>query len=247
MPKLSELNPSTRRTILAYGDSGTGKTVFALSAPGPHYVFDVDGKLSSAAAFYSADKERLSAVEYDDYRMRNEADRPAQRFEAKLREFEKQASEAGKTPFPYATVILDSFTTFTDMMLREVVLANPMVQRTKSPTAHIPAMLDYRIQNIHIKQLLSRLLALPCNVIILAHIKTEKDELTGRIATMPNAPGGLAAYLPVVFEEVYRTYVEVKANKRHYMAQTQADSQFIARSQIPNIPGAIELAWGNLR
>jgi len=240
--KLSELNPAIRRKILVYGDSGTGKTVFALGFKPPLYCFDFDGKISSGAAFYTGDKERLANIDYDVFTSGTH-DQPAQRFEAKLREFEKQAQEGA---FPYKAVILDSFTTFNDVMMKDILLTNPAVQRTRSPTAVIPAMLDYRIQNIHVKNILNRLLALPANIIVLAHIKTEKDELTGRILNMPNAPGGLSVYLPVVFEEVYHTYVEAKGTERVYLAQTQADAQFIARSQIKGIAPVIKLNYESL-
>lgn len=243
MAKLSDLNPANQRKVLVYGDSGTGKTVFALSFPGPTYVFDFDGKISSGAAYYAQDKERLNNIEYDTYSQSSQ-ERPAARFEEKLREFEKLASE-GK--FPFKTVVLDSFTTFTEAMMREILQANPAIQRTRSPTTVIPAQLDYRIQNIHVKTLVNRVITLPANVVVLAHIKTEKDELTGRILNQPNAPGGLATYLPVVFEEVYRSFVDVKGNERSYMAQTQADMQFMARSQIRGISPQIRMAFENLK
>jgi hypothetical protein len=237
--KLSELNPSLQRKILAYGEPGSGKTVFALDFPGPIYVFDFDGKIGSGASFYAGDTKRLESIEYDSYVPTGADDRPAQRFETKLRELERLSVE-GK--FPYATVVLDSFTTFGDAYMKDVLYANPSIQRTRSPTTVIPAMLDYRIQNIGIKAILTRLLGLKANVLVLAHIKIEKDELTGRIERLPNAPGGLAVHLPVVFEEVYRTYVEVKNGERRYAAQTQADDAFPkVRTQIRGLPAVIAL------
>lgn len=239
MAKLSDLNPSAQRKVLVCGDPGTGKTVFALSFPGPIYVADFDGKISSGAAFYAKDKTKLDSIEYDSYVPTDEADRPAKRFEEKLRSFEKLSAE-GK--FPFATFVLDSFTTYVEMFMREVLAANPSIARTRSPTTVIPAMLDYRIQNIAVKQVVTRILALKAHVIVLAHIKTEKDELTGRVEKLPNAPGGLAVHLPVVFEEVYRSYVETKDGKRRYVAQTQSDESFTkVRTQIRDLPGVIEL------
>lgn len=243
MAKLSDLNPTEKRKVLAYGDSGSGKTVFALSFPGPIYCFDFDGKISSGAAYYTQDRARLEQIEYDSYTFSSQ-DRPAARFEKTLQEFEQLASQ-GK--FPYKTVVLDSFTTFTEAMMREILQSNPAIQRTRSPTTSIPAQLDYRIQNIHVKSLIGRVLALPCHVVVTAHIRTEKDELTGRILNTPNAPGGLAIHLPVVFEEVYRTFVEVKGTERSYCAQTQTDAQYQARSQIRGLPPTIKLSFESVK
>ena len=239
MAKLSDFNPSAQRKIMAYGASGTGKTVFACSFPGRKYVFDFDSKLSSAASYYANDKARLEEIDYDTY-----TDLQAvPRFETKLRELEKLAE--AKT-FPFDIVILDSFTTFVDAMMRHIIKTNPTVARTRSVTTDIPSMLDYRIQNIHVKSLITRLLSLPCTFILLAHIKTEKDELTGRIQNLPNAPGGLAVHLPVVFEEVYRTFVETKGTERIYKAQTQSDDSYQARTQIKGLAATIALKASSL-
>lgn len=242
MAKLSDFNPSAQRKILAYGASGTGKTVFAAGFKGRKYFFDFDKKLSSAASFYANDAARLAEIEYDDYTLSAPGDRPIQRFDAKLRELEKHAPGT----FPFDVVVLDSFTTFVDTMMQDILVANPTIARTKSVTTNIPSMLDYRIQNIHVKSLITRMISLPCTFILIAHIKTEKDELTGRILNLPNAPGGLATHLPVVFEEVYRTFVEVKGQERLYRAQTQSDDSYQARTQIKGLAPTITLAASSL-
>ena len=239
MSKLSDLNPGKYRKILCYGGSGTGKTVFACGFPGKSFLFDFDGKISSAASYYANDKTRLDEIDYETY-----TDLTAiPRFETKLREMEKQAETKS---LPFDVIILDSFTTFVDAMMRHIIKTNPTVARTRSVTTDIPSMLDYRIQNIHVKSLITRLLSLPCTFILLAHIKTEKDELTGRIQNLPNAPGGLAVHLPVVFEEVYRTFVESKGAERSYRAQTQSDDSYQARTQIKGLASIIPLKASSL-
>lgn len=243
MSKLSDLNPNKHRKIMCYGSSGTGKTVFACGFPGKKLVLDFDAKISSAASFYAANKELIAEIDYETYIPLTVGDRPIQRFEEKLRELEKFP----RGNFPFDVVILDSFTTFVDSMMSDIIVSNPSVSRTRSPTTNIPAMLDYRIQNIHVKSLITRLLALPCTFILLAHIKTEKDELTGRILNLPNAPGGLAVHLPVVFEEVYRTFVETKGQERLYKAQTQSDDSYQARTQIKGLAPVISLSATSLK
>ena len=61
--KLSNLKPNERKTLLVYGESGSGKTVFSCSAPGPIFVYDFDGKISSAASFYQG-TEKINDIEY---------------------------------------------------------------------------------------------------------------------------------------------------------------------------------------
>lgn len=237
--KLSELDSSKNLKVLAYGNSGSGKTVFACGFPGPIYVFDFDGKISSAANFYKGTPQ-LDLIEYDAYtpKVGEPTDRPFVRYNTKLVELEKLAKE-GK--FPYATVVLDSLTLYADQMLKEIVIQNPGLKRQESPTVKLTCLQDYMILSSHFKNMLVRLLQLPCNVVVSAHIQTNKDDLTGEIHREPLLPGKLPAFLPVMFEEVYRTYKE-----KDHMAQTQTSVQYNARSQIRGLPPTIKLEYAEL-
>ncbi|HUR97951.1 MAG TPA: AAA family ATPase, partial [Pyrinomonadaceae bacterium] len=113
--KLSELKPSQNKKICVLGDSGSGKTVFAAGCPGPIYFFDFDGKISSAASYFAKDPERLTQIHYDSYQPADEKDHPFARYDKKLTEL------AQAKPFPYATVVVDSLTTYADAMFKEIV------------------------------------------------------------------------------------------------------------------------------
>lgn len=238
--KLSQLDSTKNLKVLAYGPSGSGKTIFTCSFPGPVYVFDFDGKISSAANFYQGTPQ-LDMIDYDAYtpKVGDTTDRPFVRYFTKLVELEKLAKEGN---FPYATVGLDSLTLYTDQMLKEIIAQNPGVKRQASPTTPIAALQDYMILTSHFKNMLVRLLQLPCNVVVTAHIQTNKDELTGEIHREPLLPGKLPSFLPVMFEEVYRTY----RGEKDYMAQTQTNPQYNARSQIRGLPLSIKLGYAEL-
>lgn len=239
--KLSELQPGKNLKVLAYGPSGTGKTVFAASFPLPLLLLDFDGKASSAASYYSGQK-RLEEIEVEKYLPipGDAADRPFVRYNTKLVELEKLAA-GGK--FPYQTVVIDSLTLYTDQMLKEIVEQNPGIKRQASPTVKLTAMQDYMILNSHFKNMLIRILQLPCNVVVTAHIQVNKDEITGEITREPLLPGKLPSILPMLFEEVYRTY----AADGKYLAQTQSNAQYQARSQIKGLPAVLSLSYDELK
>jgi hypothetical protein len=243
--KLSELNPSKHKKVLVYGLSGEGKTVFACGFPTPIRFFDFDGKVSSAASFYHADGERRANIDFDTYlpKAGEEADKPFVRYHTDLAALEKQVKEGS---FKYETVVLDSLTTYFDQMLKEVVRQNPGVKRQVTQMSQVASLQDYMIAAPHFKNLLTRLLQLPANVVVTAHVHTTKDEITGEIIREPLLPGKLAAYLPVVFEEVYRTYTESKDGAIRYLAQTQSDSRFKCRSQIRGLPASVALSYSEL-
>ena len=126
--KLSDLKQTDSNIkVLIYGLSGAGKTSCALGFPGPMYVADFDGKISSGANFWEAkDPKRLEAIEYDNFQptAANGGVRVYRKFEAKLAELEDLAKQ-GK--FPFRTFVLDSLTSFGDMMLQAIMADNPSV------------------------------------------------------------------------------------------------------------------------
>lgn len=237
MPTLSSLNPSSRRHVMVYGKVGTGKTVFACSFPGKKYVADFDGKISSAAEFY-AGREALKEIDYDSYK----SDQPFKRFDKWLRE----ASAQGDA-FHYQTVVIDSLTELLACCLDDFIASNAAIQRTRTSIGPISSMLDYRALAIQVRGVFNRLFALPAHIITLAHLRTDKDELTGQIVNGPEGPASVVTHLQVIFEEVYRSYVEGEGDKRRYLAQTQATGNYPARSQIRGLPQIIDLSYESLK
>jgi len=241
--KLSDLNPSEQLKVLIYGDAGAGKTVFSCSFPGPVFVADFDGKVSSAAAHYRhvGESARVEQIDYEDYTKRNEMDIPFARWSCKLHELE-QAAKTGE--FPYKTVVVDSLTFYADRCMEKVMSDCPGI---KGPQKGIPGLQHYGVLNPTFKAQLARVLALPCHVVVTAHIEADKDELSGEIVYAPMLSGKLKAYIPILFPEVHRAYAETKAGVTKFLAQTKPDFKYkVIRSQIPGIANPYELSYESL-
>jgi len=240
--KLSELIPNSNIKVLCIGDSGAGKTVFATSFPGKKHVADFDGKIVSAANFYRRhEAARIADIDYEDHFETQGAADSYARFYSTLVRFETEA-KAGKLSIN--TYVLDSLTTFFDAFLREVMRQNPSI---KGPAPGIPSIQHYGIATPKFKEQLGRILALPCHVVVTAHIDVSKDEVSGEIIRSAKLPGKLSSYLPIVFGEVYRAYAEQgKDSKIVYMAQTKSDSKFTCRSQISGLPDRVPLSYESL-
>ena len=232
--KLSDVNPSENLKVLVYGSSGTGKTCFATGFPTPMLLLDFDGKANSAASFYANQGVRLQEIE-----VKRLVERPDKNI---MQEFLNIISELGKEQkagkFKYKTLVLDSLTTFSAATLRHIVHTNPGTKRVASSQGVQPCMQDYGILKREFARLIPGLLSLDMNVVMLGHIKTDKDETTGEILRGVNMDGSFGAELPIYFEEVYRSYV--KDGK--YLAQTQADFRYKCRSQR-GLPKEINLTY----
>lgn len=236
MAKLSEMKPNSKIKLLVYGDSGSGKTCFAAGFPGPIFVHDFDNKIVSAANFWrEKSREQFNSIDYEEYNRADEKEAYAT-FNGWLVEAEA-STKTGK--FPWRTVVLDSLTLWSDLLMKEIQRQNPAI---KGPAPKVPGMQHYGVFAVYFKDQINRFLALGAeNIIVTAHIDIVKDENTGELLRRPLVAGKNATYLPIVFGEVWRAFAEIKDGKARYLAQTRSDHRFNCRTQISGLPETIEL------
>jgi len=243
MAKLSEaVGNASFLKVLAYGKSGAGKTVFGTTFPTPIAIADFDGKATSAANYWnSKDKKRLSEIDFENYMVspsRNGA-MSYRKFLADLSAMEKQVIE-GK--FTLKTYVIDSLTALADQMMASIIAENPGLKRTEAMT---PVMQDWMIFTPHMKSLIYRVLSLPCNIVVIGHVLTEKDETTNMISNQISLPGKLPDLLPKLFGEVYYCHTQAeKDGKINHMALTKSPTEkFVTRTQIQGLPNIIPMDY----
>lgn len=239
MAQLADLKSEGNLKLLLYGDSGAGKTTFIAGMPGPSHIADFDGKVLSAAEYLRHNNaDQLKNVSYENYSAHAGTRMAADQFNFDM----GQANKA--KPFPYKTIALDSLTTFSDASMQYLIKANPgVIKRISTQGVQLPVLQDYGMARIWFKAVIGALLALPCNVVVTAHIQVEKDEATGQILRTPMMTGKLAQELPIYFGEVWRAY---RDDKGEHWAQTQTDSRYKCRSQIPGLPNPVRLDWAEI-
>lgn len=240
MPALSEIKTEGNLKILAFGNSGSGKTVLAAGFPTPILYLDFDGKVDSAALYYRADKERLSQIDVRSL-SGSLTGSPITELEKIITQELIPQERTGTMKFK--TLVLDSLTTFSAQVLKYIVDSNPGIKRVVTKQGQQPGMQDYGILKREFAKLVPSLLALPCNVVMLGHISTEKDETTGEIIRGPLMDGSFAKELPIYFKEVWRTYVD---DKGAHWAQTRSDAKYSCRSQIHGLPNPLPLRYAEI-
>lgn len=239
--KLSEFKPSEFLKVLLVGPPGTAKTCTAIGFPYPILALDFDNKINSAAAWYAEDKERLENVDVRNLARRLDGSDPIADLNKIVTDELIPQQKAGA--MKYKTLVIDSATTFSAAVLHHIVKTNPGVKRVTSQQGVQPGMSDYGILRREFARLIPGLLSLPMNVVMTAHIKTDRSDLTGEIIRSPLMDGSFATELPVYWEEVYRVFM--KDGKPY--AQTKGDQSYdFCRSQIPRLPANIELKYENI-
>lgn len=239
--QLSEIKPTENIKILLCGSPGTSKTCFAAGAPLPILFLDFDSKVNSAAAWYAGDKERLEQIDVRQLGKRLDGSDPIAEMQKIISEELIPQQQSGK--MKYRTLVIDSCTTFSAAVLQHIIKTNPGVNRVKSAQGVQPGMVDFGVLKREFARLIPGLLGLPMNVIMTAHIKTDRSDLTGEIIRSPIMDGSFSAELPIYFEQVFRVYMD----KGKPMAQTQSDQIYdFCRNQIPGLPSPIELSWANI-
>lgn len=238
--KLSEIKPIENIKVLLIGPPGTGKTCTAAGFPYPMRVLDFDGKVNSAARWYAGDVDRLANIDVEPLSKRLDGRDPVLIL---LQEINELIAQEKSGVMKYKTLVIDSMTTFSDAVINHIVQTNPGIKRFMSKQGAQPCQQDFGILKREFARLIPGILSLPMNIVVTAHIKTDKSELTGEIIRSPLMDGSFGTQLPVYFDECYRTYME----NGKVFAQTQSDAYYnFCRSSIPGLPAKLELKYENL-
>lgn len=241
MPKLNDIKTEGNLKILLMGSPGAGKTCFAAGMPYPMLYLDFDNKIDSAALFYREDKERLAQIDVRQL-AKSISHNPIEELEKIISAELIPQERTGEMKFK--TLVLDSITTFSAATLRHIVDTNPGVQRPAFKQGKQPGLQDFGILKREFAKLIPGLLALPCNVVMCAHVETYKDSNTGTILRTAMMDGSFAEELPIYFKEVWHCYV---TDKGEHVAQTKADTKFSClRSQVPGLPNPLPLKYKEL-
>jgi len=240
--KLIDLPTKDLVKLLVVGPPGSGKTILAAGFPYPIKYLDFDNKVSSAARYYQDDKERLANIDVVNLSAALQ-DNPMTELMKVINEF---VSYQRASKYPYKTLVLDSITTFSSVVLQGIMKSNPGINRVKTSQGEHPGLQDYGILKREFQKLIPGLLTLDINVVMTGHVEISKDDTTGELIYGVQMDGSFAQQLPIYFEEVYVARVEEQKGERRYLLQTQSDAKFKCRSQIPKLPAVIPASYNEI-
>lgn len=239
--------------VLGYGESGSGKSTFAATFPKPMIVFCFDAygkdvvyrKRGRTTPEYV---DELGVVHQDvvndagelliaiEYFHDEDPEQPGayERFLKRMNRFD--ANERAH----YRTAVLDSVTSM-ELCARKMY-QHKILKLSKEPrqwyagaTERLEEMLCSRFGSFR-----------DLNVLVLAHIDQDKDELYGTFVRTPSAPGRLRSRLAAFYPEMYRANVTRDGKNLRYSLQTRSDMMYVAFSMEAEAPDPCEPRYSAL-
>lgn len=214
--------------FLLIGDFGSGKTTMGLTAPAPIllFLFDVGG---AQIIRQEVEKKRVNVINLtgDDPR------RPMVYLKyAKIMDYLTKNPEVTKK---FGTIMVDSLTEFCECMMARILYQDSGGKR-RAPQLSLdqgsaPQIQDYNIEGRSLRMEMSRLCALPTNVVVTAHLEYDHDDLQRRYASLLTTKK-TKTKIPIIFSENYVLQANVVNGKKEVKVLTATHNEFRASTRI---------------
>jgi hypothetical protein len=177
---------SFRIKALLVGDSGSGKSTSAITAPGRKLVFEADKRSESLAGFPD-----IEVLDCDDWDSVTDA----------VEELWEQVRHGS---FVYDTVIFDSLTSLGRLAMNwSLELKNKKGEVTARGLGGVPAEQHYYPQMYALSQLCLTTIPLPCHVIFTGHLDIYEDKILKTLDIYPKVTGKIRTEVSSWFNETY--------------------------------------------
>lgn len=125
-----------------------------------------------------------------------------------------------------ATYCLDSLTSWQDALMNYILDKEGIAGKTPRFTK------DYQPHKTKTKNFLTRILSLPCDVIVTGHLKDSEDEVSGRVTYRLMATGTNTQDIPKMFDEVWVMDPKEVGGDVNYRILTKSTGRYLARSRL---------------
>lgn len=232
-----------RLTALFVGGQGSGKTVAAASFPGPIMFYDFDGRMDPVKAYYP---DRMDI----EYKVVSAYDAPPNRHDViNFRQFCDEF-ESLQQRCDYATVVIDSITSYTATVVRWCLNRKAKEKRKGKRLGdfiEVPTWDEFNAECQAVVETIEIAKILPCHVIFTAHpidkteiIKKgegEGNETVRRSQSITAFGNKTPSFVPNYFNEIYN-FVKVSKGEgydpdRHVLTQAGDDTLCKTSLRLP--------------
>ena len=234
--KITDIDTKIAQSILAIGNSGTGKSIAMCSLPGPILDISLDDRIRPIVEYYRGHREDIyfeRPQKFDD--INNIVDRL-------------------EHDCPYNTVIIDPVTNLSQSLLdysTSLTVGDKERKGKKRGVIDVAGIEDYQVEtkgitdiifNAKIAQKIHNF-----NLVFVAHLlKVDHYKVGGQIShttqDILTAGRKIAAFIPTQFDEIYyfRAEADPTNNKSKYLVRTFNDGEVAARTSYIDMPPEID-------
>ncbi|MFA5378327.1 MAG: AAA family ATPase [Dehalococcoidia bacterium] len=219
LQKLYADNPQSKTfNALIYGAMGTGKTRLAKTCRGPvlMHSFDPGGEKTVR------DEIKAGKIIADARYQQEDAKFPTA-FAAWDAEYDRL--KRGGVFAKIGTYMIDSATTWSSAAMNVTLKKAGRAGGTPQQNDYLPTM-------IMLENAIKDMIALPCDVILIAHEDVEKDEASGRMMVGPAFIGKLKMRIPILFDEIYCAQSKETSAGANYTLLTRNTGLYKARTRL---------------
>ena len=209
---------TTSFNALIYGGMGTGKTNCARTCRKPVLIHSFD-----PGGTKTVRDEVEKGTIYVDNRFEVEDPMNPTAFASWDKEYHrlKQGGMFDKI----GTFIIDSATTWSGSAMNVVLKKAGRQGGTPQQNDYLPTM-------VMLENAIKDITSLPCDVILICHEDTDKDEATGRMFVGPLFIGKLKYRIPILFDEIYYACTKETSAGVTYHFLTRATGLYKARTRL---------------
>ena len=211
--------------LLLLGEEGVGKTYLTRTMRKPVLIhsFDPGGTKNLKKEIAEGSIIVDSRFEHEDISKSKTILTRTHVFRDWEREFERL--ESGGVFGQLGTYVIDSFSTMLIFLRMEVA------RRFKREDSALQLQ-DHGVVNSTMRDYFLKLLTLECDVVVMGHLESEKDEVSGRIHNKLDGPRGLQSLLPKIFDEIYVMQAKESAKGIERSLLTVNNGKYRARTRI---------------
>lgn len=219
----------TNWSSLLVGPTGSGKTTQLWTIPGKKFAYLFDRNAVKTLEGCPDLKHELwypERAEFDlhlqSIRKGGKVERPKSEkpnphmYEDWVDDFNKKFDDGFFNEFD--TIAIDGMTALITQLMRELKIIQDKIGREDLRT-------DYMIAGTVLNNVIGQLLLIDKNVMLMAHTRLVKHELSRRIFEEFNMPGSARVVVPPMFDNVLIMHCRSDKNKEMFEAQTRPDRE----------------------
>ena len=205
--------------ILLTGESGSGKTYLATTAPKPVHIDSFDPGSSKGLKKWVDSGDIIVDSSYENEDPMNPAV-----FRDWKNTLERRCQ--GKYFQAIGTYFLDSATTWTEAILN-------FHQGKRSGAGTVPEWnKDYHPQKVDIRNYVRLIMAQPCHFVMTGHLEPQKDKEGNVIAKRFIMTGKGAVVIPLLFDELWVSDSKETSKGSEYFIHLEKTGILLARSRL---------------